>query len=183
MVFIKALTGKQEYEPRWIECMNLVSTRLPIATGALYVRKYFKQNSKDILLDMIELIKKEFGEILKNASWMDEKTKAAAIMKLNKMMINVGYPNELMDDKKIIEIYKSLKIDENKFFESVLNTKIHYENWISEELFKPFNKSDWRHLSSAATVNAFHGWNRNLIGKIINGIQKFLNLKIVNLCL
>ena len=67
-----AISGKQEQEPRWKECIDLASGSLSTGSGALYVRKYFKQNSKEAALEMVNSIKEEFESILKHVPWMDD---------------------------------------------------------------------------------------------------------------
>ncbi|KAL7013331.1 hypothetical protein ACKWTF_015335 [Chironomus riparius] len=161
--YTKVITGKQQDEPRWKECMDLTSENLRIATGALYVRKYFQQDSKSIAKEMMEGIKEEFEEILKTVPWMDEQTRAAAVSKMGKMIYNIGYPDELMDDKKLIEFYDKLKIDENKFLESILDIKKFEIDRSFKALYEPFNKSDWRYFSGASVVNAYYDPTKNSI--------------------
>lgn len=60
-----ALSGKTEREPRWKECIDTVSGSLAISVGAMYVRKYFKQDAKNNAVEMVADIRKEFTKILK----------------------------------------------------------------------------------------------------------------------
>ena len=99
-----------------------------VATSALYVRKHFDPKSKKVAFDMVNAIKEEFEEILKNVSWMDETTRAAALSKVKKIKAHIGYPDELVDDQKLIEYYEKVEIDELKFLESALNLKISSTN-------------------------------------------------------
>ena len=165
-MYTQVLTGKQEDEPRWKECLDLASQNLPIATGALYVRKYFKQDSKDIAQEMMESIIEEFETILKAVPWMDVNTREAAQSKMRTMIYNIGYPNELMDDYKLVEFYKLLNVDENNFFDSIFNTKKFEIDRSFKVLYEPFNKSDWRYFSGASVVNAFYDSTKNSIGKL-----------------
>ncbi|XP_070505178.1 neprilysin-2-like isoform X2 [Chironomus tepperi] len=161
--YTKVLTGKQQDEPRWKECMNLASDNLPIAVGALYVRKYFQKNSKDIAQEMLEGIRHEFNDILKTVPWMDDSTRTAAQSKMKKMIYNIGYPDELMNDIKLTEFYNLLKINENNFFKSILNVKKFEIDRSFMALNEPFNKSDWRYFSGASVVNAFYDPTKNSI--------------------
>lgn len=106
---------------RWKECMVVVQKNLKIAISSLYVRKYFDRKSLKVAREMVNAIKEEFAEILRNVSWMDEKTRAKALTKLKKMKVQLGHPDELLDDAKIIECYKDVKINEQKLLESVLS--------------------------------------------------------------
>lgn len=136
-----AISGKQEQEPRWKECIDLASGSLSTGSGALYVRKYFKKDSKAAALEMVNSIKEEFEAILKTVPWMDDKTRAAALCKVNTMVTHIGYPDELMDDKKLIEFYKNITVDENKYLESILSINIFGTDRAFKKLREPVNKS------------------------------------------
>lgn len=58
------LNGKTEREPRWKECVDIVSGSLAISVGSMYVRKYFKEDAKKNALEMVDDIRQEFRKIL-----------------------------------------------------------------------------------------------------------------------
>ncbi|CAH1722964.1 unnamed protein product [Chironomus riparius] len=158
-----AISGKQEQEPRWKECIDLASGSLSTGSGALYVRKYFKQDSKAAALKMVMSIKEEFERILKTVPWMDSTTRVAALSKVKSMTTHIGYPDELMDDNKLIEFYKPVKVDENKYLESVLSINIFGTDRAFKKLREPVNKTDWITHSRPAVVNAFYSSIENSI--------------------
>jgi predicted metalloendopeptidase len=131
-----ALIGQQTEEPRWKECIDLVTSNFQIATASLYVRKHFDQNSKKVALEMVDSIKGEFEEILKKVAWMDEKTRNAALVKVKKMVTHIGFPDELVDDKNLIEFYKNVKVDEGKLLESILSLNVFEADRTYEKLRK-----------------------------------------------
>lgn len=59
------LNGKTEREPRWKECVDIVSSSMAISVGSMYVRKYFKEDAKKTALEMVDDIRQEFTKILK----------------------------------------------------------------------------------------------------------------------
>jgi len=59
------LNGKTEREPRWKECVDIVSGSMAISVGSMYVRKYFKEDAKKTALEMVDDIRQEFTKILK----------------------------------------------------------------------------------------------------------------------
>lgn len=73
--YTTALTGKGEREPRWKECVGVVSASLANAIGALYVRRHFKEEARETALVMVADIRKSFLEILGEIDWMDKTTK------------------------------------------------------------------------------------------------------------
>lgn len=82
---------------------------MSIAAGALYVRKYFNEEAKKNALEMVDDIRSEFTEILKKVPWMDEATRVNALDKAASMTSHIAYPDELLDDKKLIEFYESVR--------------------------------------------------------------------------
>ncbi|XP_070505219.1 neprilysin-2-like [Chironomus tepperi] len=162
--FSTALSGKQEQAPRWKECISVASGSLGAATGAMYVRKYFKHDSKAAALEMVESIREEFIKILESVSWMDEKTRSAALAKARNMTHHIGYPDELMDDEKLIDYYKTVSVDQDKYFESILNINKFGTYRSFKKLREPVNKTDWISHSGAAIVNAYYSPNKNSIG-------------------
>jgi len=164
--FSAAVSGKQEQPPRWKECISVASGSLGAATGALYVRKYFKHDSKAAALEMVESIREEFVKILESVPWMDEKTRAAALSKAKNMTHHIGYPDELMDDEKLIDYYKPVNVDENLYFESILNVNKFGTYRSFKKLREPVNKTEWISHSGAAIVNAYYSPNKNSIGKL-----------------
>lgn len=161
-----AISGKQEQEPRWKECIDLASGSLSTASGALYVRKHFQQDSKASALDMVNRIKVEFEKILKTVPWMDDITRVSALAKVKSMVTHIGYPDELMDDQKLIDFYKNITVDENKYLESILKINIFGTNRAFNKLREPVNKTDWITHAKPAVVNAFYS-------SIENSIRKF----------
>ncbi|XP_035795572.1 neprilysin-2-like isoform X1 [Anopheles albimanus] len=159
-----ALSGKQEQEPRWKECVEITSGSLPISVGALYIRKYFREESKRAALDMVNDIKGVFVDILKKVEWMDEVTRQSALEKVATMATHIGYPDELMNDTKIAEYYKDLEFQPESNY---LNTILYMNQFGTTKAFKklrqPVNKTDWITHSRPAIVNAFYSSIENSI--------------------
>jgi neprilysin len=170
--YAMAIIGQQTEEPRWKECIDLTSSNFQIASAALYVRKYFTQESKDVALEMVNSIREEFENILKTIPWMDSKTRGAALLKAQNMVTHIGYPDELMDDKKLVEYYKDVKVDEKKFLESVLSIKAFEADLAYKKLRKAVNKTDWETHSKAAVVNAAYS-------PIENSIREYFDLCVI----
>ncbi|XP_058061822.1 neprilysin-2 isoform X1 [Anopheles bellator] len=162
--YTTALSGKQEQEPRWKECVELTASSLPISVGALYIRKYFREDSKRAALDMVNDIKAVFVDILKKVDWMDEVTRESALEKVSTMATHIGYPDELMSDGKIAEYYKDLEFQPDSNY---LNTILYMNQFGTTKAFKklrlPVNKTDWITHSRPAIVNAFYSSIENSI--------------------
>lgn len=85
--------------------MSFITFRVPIVIGAMYVRKYFHVDAKQNALEMVKYIKDQFKDVLRSIDWMDEETRKSALDKANTIVDHIAYPDELLDDKKISELY------------------------------------------------------------------------------
>merc|ERR1712088_1010597 len=82
--YSKAITGVASKQPTWKKCVGSAGfgkysyTSGAGAAGSMYVRKYFKPEEKQEMLNMISYIRESFGRILDNLPWMDAETKTQA---------------------------------------------------------------------------------------------------------
>ena len=63
----------------------------------LYVQSYFSEFTRHEITEMVGHIKDEFATRLRNNAWLDEATRSAALEKLGKIDIQVGYPEAWLD--------------------------------------------------------------------------------------
>ncbi|KRF83081.1 neprilysin-2 isoform X3 [Drosophila virilis] len=172
--YATALSGRQEQEARWKECVDIASgsdsddleadtDSLGISVGSLYVRKHFNQDSKSKALEMVNDIRMVFDDILNEVIWMDDKTKKEAKEKLHSMATHIGYPDEMLDNEKLAKYYEKLDINPEKYFESFLNMNIFGTDYSFNKLRLPVNKTDWIRHARPAIVNAFYSSLENSI--------------------
>lgn len=81
---------------------------LQIALGAMYVRRFFRGDAKDQVIQMVQDIRDEFEENLQSVEWIDPLTKRSAIHKAQTIKTHIGHPAELLDDSKILDYYKNV---------------------------------------------------------------------------
>lgn len=128
---------------------------LPISVGALYVRKYFNEESRQAAIELVENVRSEFIEILHTVPWMDEKTREEAIKKANALTKHIGYPNELADNNKLEEYYRNLEIEPDNLLLNTLRLTVFSTDLAFNKLRKPVNKTDWETHSKPSTVNIY----------------------------
>lgn len=156
--------GKKELSARWKECISLTNTKLSTAVGAFYIRKHFHPEAKHTAAQMVEQIRQEFKDVLKQNVWMDEKTKLAANKKVDAIITHIGYPDELYDDEKLDAYYKPVKMNQTNYLATILDINKFYMFYEFESLRKPVNKTDWILHSSPTFINAFYSFEENSIG-------------------
>ena len=106
---------------------------------------------------------------------MDKETRMKALDKAKSMISHVGYPDELLDNKKLDEFYGKLEIKDDDYFQSNLNINTFKLEENLNRLRKPVNKSSWVDHGYSAVVNAFYSPNENSISTFIL-IYVFLQL-------
>lgn len=82
--------GREKSPPRWKACVTQVNSNMGMATGSLFVRKYFDENSKFDTIAMTHELQQSFREILNETDWIDATTKHLAEKKVNAMSLKIG---------------------------------------------------------------------------------------------
>lgn len=167
--------SEKNTQPWDLRCKTFVMNRLPILMNSIYVRKFFNFEKKNLVLEMVEGIRKEFKKILSKSTWMDKKTKKMAIKKLKNIEALIGYSDELIDDAVLMRHHENLTINEENFYESFLSLNI-FDNFHNfKNLHKSINKTDWEINSNfLLEINAYYMPYDNNISeyKILNIFQK-----------
>lgn len=147
---------------------SLLSTtffRLSISVGALYIRKYFSEESRSAAIDMVNNIREEYNEILTKIDWMANDTRETAIKKAKAITNHIGYPNELADVSKLEEFYKELEIEADNLMLDKLRLTVFVTNFYFGKLRETVNKTEWTTHAKPAQVNAFYAGLENSIRK------------------
>ena len=74
----------------------------------MYVREYFDESARKSANEMVKDIRDVFNEIIDELDWMDDKTRIRAKEKAAAMTTHIAYPDELLDDKKLTELYTNV---------------------------------------------------------------------------
>ncbi|KAE8748157.1 hypothetical protein FOCC_FOCC005160 [Frankliniella occidentalis] len=141
--FYTALSGRTERESRWKECVDLASGSMSLSIGSLYVRRYFKEDSKRAALEMVNNIRQEMYKVLKSVPWMDDATRQAALEKAYSMTNHIAYPDELLDNSKLDKFYEGLEVNEDMYLESILNLTKFGTDYSFNRLRQKVNKTEW----------------------------------------
>uniref|UniRef100_A0A182XVN2 Uncharacterized protein n=1 Tax=Anopheles stephensi TaxID=30069 RepID=A0A182XVN2_ANOST len=159
--FSNALFGRERNPPRWKNCVTQVNANMGMAVGAMFVRRYFDENSKRDTLTMTHELQEAFREILDRTSWIDAPTRRLAEQKVNAMSLRIGYPDFILDTSQLNARYATLQIHPDRYFENTLNVLSHIRRTDQEKLGQPVNKTAWH--TAPAVVNAYYSRNKNQI--------------------
>ncbi|KAJ3654443.1 hypothetical protein Zmor_013632 [Zophobas morio] len=160
--FNKPISGIDKRPLRWKECTQ-ACIRLYVASGALFVRNFFKKEAKAAVVEMTEYIKDAFIQTLKSVDWMDADTKKQALDKAKAIHLHTAYPDELLDDQKLELYYKNLTFDASDYLGSMLNLSLFKSDVEYPQLDEKLDKKDWRNHGYVALVQAFYDSSENSI--------------------
>lgn len=152
--FTKTLSGAKELRPRWRRGIDQVDGRLGELLGQTYVQRYFPPESKAQMEALVANLKLAAAERIKGNSWMEQATKDAALKKLSRMDVMVGYPEKFRD-------YSALTLKPNDLYGNVKCSSAFEWEYQLADLGKPVDRKKW--AMSPATVNAYNGGLENKI--------------------
>lgn len=152
--YSKAMSGKQEQQPRWKRSLSTVNGALGEAVGQMYVAKYFPASSKEKMLTLVGNLQKALSERIAGLEWMSEETKAKAQEKLSAFIVKIGYPDKWRD-------YSGLEIKDDSYWANVCRSNIFDMDYWLQQAGKPVDKSLWG--MTPQTVNAYYNPTTNEI--------------------
>lgn len=152
--FTKTISGVSELRPRWKRGGALIDSTLGELLGRTYVETYFPASSKAMMVTLVGNLKAAMGARIEHNGWMGEATKKAALDKLAKMNVMVGYPDKWRD-------YSQLKINVGDLYGNVERSgQFEWEYQLSD-LGKPVDRLKWG--MTPQTVNAYNSGLENEI--------------------
>ncbi len=148
------LNGAKVLQPRWQRVIEAEDDALGFAVGKVYVDKKFPASSKADALAILHSIRAALKSDLQDLSWMDEKTRKAAISKLELMGERIGYPDKWRD-------YSALRVDRGPYVLNVVRANVFENQRELNKIGKPVDKNEWG--MTPQTVNAYYSPLRNNI--------------------
>lgn len=154
-LYDRVMSGKEQQEPRWKRAMAIPNSMLGEAVGKLYVEKYFPEENKNYMKELVSNLQKALGEHIESLTWMSDATKQKALEKLSTLKVKIGYPDKWKD-------YSGITIDPKKSYqENVLEASKWYVRDNLSKFGKPVDKEEW-HMTPQ-TVNAYYSPSTNEI--------------------
>jgi predicted metalloendopeptidase len=148
------LAGAQEPRPREVRCATATDSALGDLLGREYIQTAFGPDAKAQITDLVESLEKTMGQDIQGLPWMSADTKKAAMVKLQAITNNVGYPKKWRD-------YSAVTVTRDDYFGNTVRAgEAMYAHRIAE-IGKPTDKAEW--TMTTPTVNAFYQPTNNSI--------------------
>ncbi len=153
----RKLNGQREMEPRWKRVIDAENEAIGEAIGRAYVDRYFDPGSKAKMQKMVSNLKKAYRERIQNLTWMEPETKKRALMKLEALDVQVGYPDEWLN-------YSELEVKNDSYVMNVLrasNFQFHHGPDGLDRIGKPVDRKLWE--MNPQETNAYADYNKIII--------------------
>lgn len=154
--YSQVFTGAKVQYPKEKRAINKINNAFSEVIGQIYVKKYFNEDSKNDVINIIENLKASFETIINSQTWMSNETKEKALDKLHAMKLKIGYPDKFED-------FSDIPIDINlTYFENSLNIREYFRKKNMEKHYnKEIDYNEW--YMDPQTINAYYDCIQNEI--------------------
>ncbi|MGB9929801.1 MAG: M13 family metallopeptidase [Methanosarcina sp.] len=150
----KTLSGQQEMRPRWKSVIGAENAAIGEVIGRIYVEKYFDPESKARMEKMVSNLKEVYGKRIQGLTWMEPETRKKALLKLEALDVQVGYPDEWMD-------YSDLEVNNDSYLGNMLRaSKFQFYHGPTgvDKIGRPVNRKLWE--MNPQETNAYADYNK-----------------------
>ncbi|MFC4772182.1 M13 family metallopeptidase [Enterococcus hermanniensis] len=158
-IYSRALSGAPEARPQEKAAYYLAAGRFDQIVGDYYGKKYFGEQAKKDVEQMVQQMITVYQDRLSNNNWLSQATREKAILKLSTLGVHVGYP------EKIPTIYTQFNVTTAEAGGTLLSNALEFSHLKRKDNFskwnQPVERDEWE--MSADTVNAYYHPFRNII--------------------
>jgi len=148
------LRGIEVPRPRWKRVTDQTNNSLGELIGQVYVDEYLPKGTKEKLTEIGNAIKAVYAERIKQLDWMSPETKDKALVKLNSVVMKVGYPDKWKD-------LSTLNTNRTSYVRNVMNANEWEMKYMVNKYGKPVNRNEWE--MHPQTYNAYYNPSNNEI--------------------
>jgi len=150
--YTSALNGTSEQRARWKRAVDTIDGSLGELVGEAYVDEYFPKIAKTRMDELVTNLKLAMGDRIGENDWMSPETKEAALDKLERMDVMVGYPEKFRD-------YSQLPMSPDDLYGNMIAASQFNADYEMGDLGKPVDRKKWG--MNPQTVNAYNGGLEN----------------------
>uniref|UniRef100_A0A1I7ZIN2 Peptidase_M13 domain-containing protein n=1 Tax=Steinernema glaseri TaxID=37863 RepID=A0A1I7ZIN2_9BILA len=166
----RILYGVQAQQPREFTCISDVASFFSEVVSALYVKKHFPSENREMVRNIVDSIRHAYVERLNRTQMMDEDTRKESIQKVHDMIEFVGFSDHIFDSEKLRAKYKDLSFNSSMTYMDIIvglgkwNTRTSFALLIEQNTRDKFD-------FMATDVNAFYDPSLNQIALLAGILQ------------
>ena len=152
----RTLGGQQQQRDRWERGVSLVGQResLGEALGQVYVERHFPASAKEKMVELVENLRRAYGERIRAVDWMSEGTRTEALAKLDAFRPKIGYPDAWQD-------LSGIEIVPGDLFGNYRRVQRFFREFDGARLGRGTDRDEW--FMTPQTVNAYYNSQFNEI--------------------
>lgn len=143
----RTLSGQPQKRERWRRATGALNAALGEAVGALYVRRHFSADAKAQMVALVGTLGAAYRTRIAQADWMAPATRQAALRKLDKLRVKIGYPDTWRD-------YTTLEVRAGDPVGNRARARLWAWRRKAGRLGKPTDRDEWG--MTPQTVNAYY---------------------------
>lgn len=143
--YTKTLNGQKQLKPRWERIYRVIDNNLGDALGQLYVKKYFNENAKKRIRELVDNLQTAFENRINNLDWMSDSTKTTAKAKLHAFTKKVGFTDKWKD-------YSKVTISKDAYYNNLRSAGANEFAYYMNKIGKPVDKMEFG--MTPPTINA-----------------------------
>ncbi|RWS23925.1 Neprilysin-1-like protein [Leptotrombidium deliense] len=145
-------------------CVEDTENFFRVAMNYWYMKTFVGKESMHDLKGFLKTIKSALTLTINTNKWMQEKTKQAAQLKLNKMLNYIASPSEIKDDNQLDDYYKYTGTISNENYAYAFKKM---SKWIKHDELTKLRETSDKEVALPSEVNAFYSHYDNKIQILI----------------
>jgi len=150
----RVLHGVEAPLPAWEHALRQVEGCVDMAVGQLYVDRYFSEEVRARMGEMVDRVMRAFQRRLERVTWMEEATRQEALTKFGRFRAQVGFPTQWRD-------YTGLVIRADDAAGNFRRSRAHALARNLRKIGEPVDPEEWS--LSPHVVNAYYSTTENKI--------------------
>jgi predicted metalloendopeptidase len=135
--YAQTFAGVKEMKPLWRRALRATDGAMEELLGKLYVAKYFPEEAKRVINDLVDKLVIAYRARIEKLDWMSDETKKKALEKLGTITRKLGYPDVWKD-------YSGLTIVADSFFENATRASIFEFDRKMKQVGGPVDRNEWQ---------------------------------------
>lgn len=144
------------------DAYELIQNKFVLKIGKLYVDKYFSNDNKKDVEDLTNEIIATYKKRISNSDWISDTTKNNAIDKLNKLIVNIGYPDYYDSDFNAYSEADVKSYEEGgSLLSNIMNLTVLSRSREIQQLNEPVDKKMFSSKLSPQSLTAEYHFSNN----------------------
>ncbi|KAK3102558.1 hypothetical protein FSP39_012180 [Pinctada imbricata] len=156
--------GTPAFLGTWLYCFYTADAYMSDILGSLFVKDHFADENKNTAHEILDVLKETISESVMANTFFDSQTKETAKAKLQNSLDKLGYPDFMLSNEAMDTLYSSLNIDQDDYFENILNINAFLKTLWNKRLKNHVQKTqEWVYRVYTTGLSYYNPWNELIV--------------------